>query len=258
MKANNQKKNQHLDCHRLKNERTKSSTQDRNELASPKKTSVKTKSPSKSAKPAKTMNSKKVTKVSKPSSKTASKVSKSKETKAKVNKSKSPNSSKTSKAPKASPKIFIDVDFVPTDDKYTPQYKTEEAACCDLVACIPVDPLSNQRKVSINYRTTVLLGTGVKAAIPDGWKICIAARSSYAKRGLVCTNSPAQIDSDYRDEIKVITCNIGREIIEINDGDRFAQCWIEPVQRIRWNKKEELKPANSSRTGGFGSTGVTG
>jgi dUTP pyrophosphatase len=150
---------------------------------------------------------------------------------------------------------YVDVDFISTDEKYTPQYKTDGAACCDLVACIPTN-VSSQGKIALNYRTTVLIDTGIKVAIPKGWKICIAARSSYAKRGLVCTNSPAQIDEDYRNEIQVITCNIGREIIEINDGDRFAQCWIEPVTRIKWNKKDELEPANSNRVGGFGSTGV--
>jgi dUTP pyrophosphatase len=146
---------------------------------------------------------------------------------------------------------------VSIDEKYTPQYKTDEAACCDLVAHIPELAASTQRRVSLNYRTTLLIGTGVRVAIPNGWKICIAARSSYAAKGLVCTNSPAQIDADYRDEIKIITCNIGREIIEINDGDRFAQCWIEPVHRIQWNKKDELAPAKSNRTGGFGSTGIS-
>jgi len=150
----------------------------------------------------------------------------------------------------------ISVKIVPTEDRFIPQYKSKKAACCDLVARIPLDPISKQQKVSLNYRTTVLIGTGVKAAIPDGWKICIAPRSSFAKRGLVCTNAPAQIDSDYRDEIMVITCNIGREIIEINDGDRFAQCWIEPAYRIQWEKTEELPAADSDRTGGFGSTGV--
>lgn len=181
-----------------------------------------------------------------------------------------PKTSRKNGKPKASPKKAeqppvleilskrseVKVDVVPTEDRFIPQYKTEGAACCDLVARIPIDPISKQQKVSLNYRTTVLIGTGLKVAIPDGWKLCIAARSSFAKRGLVCTNAPAQIDSDYRDEILVITCNIGREIIEINDGDRFAQCWVEPVHRISWNKTGELPASNSVRTGGFGSTGV--
>ena len=148
------------------------------------------------------------------------------------------------------------MDFVPVEARYTPEYKSTEAACCDLIARIPPEPLSGQRKVSLNYRTTLLIGTGVRAAIPRGYKICISARSGYAKRGLVCVNAPAQIDSDYRDEIMIIAGNIGREIIEINDGDRFAQCWIEPVNRIRWNSKKEIPAAESDRTGGFGSTGV--
>ena len=141
------------------------------------------------------------------------------------------------------------------EDRYTPQYKTAGAACCDLVARIPPDPITGQRKIYVNHRTSLTIGTGISVAIPPGYKICVSARSGLAKRGLICTNAPGQIDSDYRDEMMVIVNNVGREIIELQDGKRFAQCWVEPVWKIKWNKVDVLPPADSERKGGFGSTG---
>ena len=150
---------------------------------------------------------------------------------------------------------YIDVDHLPVDEKYVPKYKTKEAACVDLVARIPRDPISGQTKAVLSNRNGAKIATGMTVAIPKGWKICIAAKSGLAERGLVCTNAPAQIDSDYRGEISVLAISLGREIIEINDGERFAQAWIEPAYRIRWNQKDTL-PETERGSGGFGSTGI--
>ena len=127
---------------------------------------------------------------------------------------------------------MIEVDFTANDDKYTP--KSIDGSLYDLVSHIPEVPGSygSYQKVSLNYRTTLIIGCGIKAVIPKGWKMCAAAKSSYARRGLVCT-----VDPECCGEIQIITINNGREIIEINDGDNFAQCWIEPVHNIQWNKK---------------------
>lgn len=169
-------------------------------------------------------------------------------------KMKSEVSSQTEMAPPQSDFVYIDVDMIPTDDKYVPQYKSDEAACCDLVARIPKDA-AGQTKILLSNRNGAKIGTGMTVAIPKGWKICIAAKSGFSERGLVCTNAPAQIDSDFRGEIMVLAMSLGREIIEINDGERFAQCWIEPAYRIRFNKKDIL-PETERGTGGFGSTGI--
>lgn len=150
---------------------------------------------------------------------------------------------------------YVEVDHLPIDEKYIPKYKSDEAACCDLVARIPPDPISGQRKVVLSNRNGAKIATGMTVAIPRGWKICIAAKSGLAERGLVCTNAPAQIDSDFRGEIMVLAMSLGREIIEINDGERFAQAWVEPAYRIRWKQKDTL-PETQRGEGGFGSTGT--
>lgn len=140
-----------------------------------------------------------------------------------------------------------------------PKYQTEGAACADVVACIPrniIDGVDLGDKVMMKRHTPISIKTGMKVAIPDGYKLCIAARSGLAKKGLIVLNGVGQIDSDYRGEIAVLMMNCGPEILYINNGDRIAQCWIEPVYKIDWEVVEKLDDT-ARGSGGFGSTGVS-
>lgn len=54
-----------------------------------------------------------------------------------------------------------------------------------------------------------LISTGIKTAIPSGYEIQIRPRSGLSLRtSLRVANSPGTIDSDYRDEIKIICHNV--------------------------------------------------
>lgn len=85
--------------------------------------------------------------------------------------------------------------------------------------------------------------------------MCVAAKSGLAEKGLIVTNAPGQVDSDYRGEVEVLLLNCGREIIEIHDGMRFAQCWCDRVYRFEWEVVQTLNPTERGE-GGFGSTGL--
>lgn len=65
-------------------------------------------------------------------------------------------------------------------------------------------------------------------------------RFGFAKKGLFCLNAPGQIDSGYHGPVKVIVANFSHAIIEIKDGDRFAQMWLEPVFKADWQLVEVL------------------
>ena len=150
----------------------------------------------------------------------------------------------------------IKTPIVVTDPKLIPAYQTKGSACADLIAVIPplVNNFPTNGKVALNYRTTARIKTGIKVAIPEGYKMCIAARSSFAEKGLLISNAPAQIDSDYRGEVEVLVLNAGREIIEIRDGERFAQCWLEKVYKFDWDVVDTLGETARGENG-FGSTG---
>jgi dUTP pyrophosphatase len=67
-------------------------------------------------------------------------------------------------------------------------------------------------------------------------------------------NAPGTIDSDYRDEIKIILYNSGHTTFKVTPGDRIAQLVIAPVVQIKWVETDER--TQTERTGGLGSTGV--
>lgn len=104
----------------------------------------------------------------------------------------------------------------------------------------------------------VLLETGLAVAIPSGYEGQVRPRSGHAwKKGLTVLNTPGTIDCDYRGQVKVMVVNHGREIVEIDEGERVAQMVIVPVPIVEW---EEVKALGQTArgTGGFGSTGTRG
>ena len=139
--------------------------------------------------------------------------------------------------------------IVADDEKFIPQYQTEDAACADLVANL-------QAPIQICSRGVAVIDCGFHLELKSGYKACIVARSGSAKKGLIVGNAPGQVDPDYRDRVGVILINAGKEIIVINPGDRIAQIYIEPIFKFDWvlSKLEDLSP--TSRKGGFGSTGM--
>lgn len=136
---------------------------------------------------------------------------------------------------------------------FIPKYQTTGAACCDLVANIPPDA-NGSRQLLLNHRSVAKVDCGFSMEIPEGYKACVAARSGWASRGLIVANGPGQIDSDYRDRVKVIVGNVGKENpIVIKHGDRIGQMWIQEVFQIDWEVVDQL--SETDRQGGFGSTG---
>jgi dUTP pyrophosphatase len=100
-----------------------------------------------------------------------------------------------------------------------------------------------------------LIPTGLFTAIPEGYEIQVRPRSGLAlKKGLSCANAVGTIDADYRNEIGVILINLGLETAWIEDGERIAQFILNKVERLIWNQVQKLE--ETSRKGGFGSTGV--
>lgn len=83
----------------------------------------------------------------------------------------------------------------------------------------------------------------------------IRSRSGLAwKNRVVVLNSPGTIDWDYVSpkEIKVMLINHGSEAFQVNVGDRIAQGVCALTFRC-----PEVEVADVTRTGGFGSSGVS-
>lgn len=111
--------------------------------------------------------------------------------------------------------------------------------------------------VIIPPQETVLVKTGLKVAITEGYEIQIRPRSGLSlKTPLRIPNSPGTIDAGYRDEIGVIISNTSlTESYEIKKGDRIAQMVIQRVPMIQWVTTESVSARGQDRGGGFGSSG---
>ena len=134
---------------------------------------------------------------------------------------------------------------------------------------------------------TVLVHTGLKLAIPEGFECQVRPRSGLSlKTPLRIANAPGTIDAGYRDEVCVIMQNTSKdyEILDgtfkalddvpenhflvsqkgnkngwydIKKGDRIAQLVFAEITKAELQHVHDVKAIGEDRGGGFGSTGTT-
>ena len=110
-------------------------------------------------------------------------------------------------------------------------------------------------EIDLASQDRVLIGTGIKATVGEGYEIQVRARSGLAlKQGLSLVNGIGTLDEAYRDEVGVILINLSRATQKIKLGERIAQLVVCPILLTEIEIVQEL-PLNN-RGGGFGSSGV--
>ena len=131
-----------------------------------------------------------------------------------------------------------------------PEYASRGSSGLDVRAWLPEGP------IEIKPGDRVLIPTGLYIDLIRGFELQIRSRSGLAlKHGIIVLNGIGTIDSDFRDEIKVILYNAGTESFTINSGDRIAQMVLTKVERLFFDVVEELDKRDD-RGGGFGHTGI--
>lgn len=122
---------------------------------------------------------------------------------------------------------------------------------------------------------TVIVATGLKLAIPEGYEIQVRPRSGISlKTPLRISNSPGTIDSGYRNELGIIMTNTSPSVSgddevmtidgpantpgtrRIRKGDRIAQLVLQELPRMKLTQVDSVADIGNDRGGGFGSTGV--
>lgn len=142
----------------------------------------------------------------------------------------------------------VEVKVVREKNVTLPKYETEGSAGLDVRANI-TEP------IVLKSLERVLIPTGLKIAIPEGYEVQVRPRSGLAiKYGITMLNSPGTIDSDYRGEIKVIAVNLSNETYTIEPNERIAQLVLNKVEQIEFVEVDELDATNRGE-GGFGHTG---
>ncbi|MFQ5861990.1 MAG: dUTP diphosphatase [Candidatus Brocadiales bacterium] len=135
------------------------------------------------------------------------------------------------------------------EDLPIPQYMSAGASGVDLYAAVNEEPVLEPSGIRA-------VPTGMFIELPSGYEAQVRPRSGLALRhGISIVNAPGTIDSDYRGEICVILCNLGKNPIKINRGMRIAQLIFQPVVRAEFVEVERLETTRRNE-GGFGHTGV--
>ena len=109
--------------------------------------------------------------------------------------------------------------------------------------------------ITLGALERVIIGTGLKIALPQGYEAQVRPRSGLAaKHGISVLNAPGTIDADYRGEIGVILVNLSNEPFTIHPGERIAQLVLAQYEQVEWKLQETLDTTERG-SGGFGSTG---
>lgn len=106
---------------------------------------------------------------------------------------------------------------------------------------------------------TIIFRTGLAFEIPFEKEMVIMGRSGLGfKHNIRLANCEGVIDSDYRDEVMVaLTADSDEgfaQLVALRPGDRIAQGKIQDARRAEFREVTEL--SQTSRTGGFGSSGL--
>lgn len=132
------------------------------------------------------------------------------------------------------------------DTAKTPTYGTKSSACFDIYAA---------SDANIYPGDCVAVRTGLIFDIPEGYELLIRPRSGISmKTKLRIPNSPGTVDSDYKQEVRILLENISKmDLFKIKAGDRIAQGTLKAVEKVEFKEVDEVEDTGR---GGFGSTGV--
>ena len=158
--------------------------------------------------------------------------------------------------------------FTKIRDVRTPEYGTPGSAGIDFF--IPNDCSSN---IYIPPRTDVLIPSGIKAKVPDGYTLIAKNKSGIATSFGAMRRAGKEpkktqplasiivgacvIDSDYQGEIHIHLINVGNTEVILEPGMKIVQFILVPIEQARLIEVPEAKlfsEITERGTGGFGST----
>ncbi|GAA6325557.1 dUTP diphosphatase [Fusobacterium ulcerans] len=143
-------------------------------------------------------------------------------------------------------KVIVKV--VKEENVSLPKYETSGSAGMDVRANI-------EEPIVMGSLERVLVPTGLKIAIPEGYEVQVRPRSGLAiKHGITLLNTPGTIDSDYRGELKVIMVNLSKDEYVINPQERIGQLVLNKVAQMEFVEVDSLDETERG-AGGFGHTG---
>lgn len=131
------------------------------------------------------------------------------------------------------------------------EHKTDAGA--DVFYC----PETAMKPITIEQNESVLIPTGLKVGVPEGYMLEIKNKSGVAfKRSLVV--GACVVDSGYDGEIFVNLHNVGTEPRTIKPGEKVAQAVLIPVVTAQFEQINEDNIYDGTTDRGSGALGSTG
>lgn len=84
-------------------------------------------------------------------------------------------------------------------------------------------------KILFQHRYSALVAANMSIVPEQGYKVCFALVPELANRGMMALNAPGNIVDG---KIEALLLNVGREIVEIKDGDPLVDVWIEATNEF--------------------------
>lgn len=157
--------------------------------------------------------------------------------------------------------------FCKVRDVKTPVRGTGKAAGIDFF-------VPNNFRATIGAHTDLLIPSGIKVEIPEGYMLMAADKSGVVTTDIACIKagripkkdafgSPVIVgakivDEDYQGEIHIHLINLGNEIVRIKPGMKIAQFILVPVSYEGLEEVPEAELFSHSSERGDGALGSTG
>ena len=132
----------------------------------------------------------------------------------------------------------------------------------------------NDFMAQIRPHTDLLIPSGIKAEIPEGYMLMAADKSGVVTSKCACLKANREpkkdafessivigakiVDEDYQGEIHIHLINSGDTVVEIKPGMKIAQFILVPVSYEELEEVSEIKLFSRSSERGNGALGSTG
>lgn len=150
-------------------------------------------------------------------------------------------------------KIVPEIKFSKTKNVKSPTRGTSQSAGIDFF--IP-DDWNDGLSLCMNPNTSVLIPSGIKVNVPEGYALIAFNKSGIATKKNLQVGA-CVVDEDYQGEVHIHMTNVGKEPVTIAPGDKIVQFILLPVlyaQPVEVPIKELYEQETERGAGGFGST----
>lgn len=126
------------------------------------------------------------------------------------------------------PKInLVSTKITAKSDEFIPKYENADSSFAFIMACL-------EEEISLPPGGSALISCGFSIQISKGYKAKISIVSDLANKGLIIKDEFLDLDSSYKDEVKIYFLNTSDNLIKIYNKMKIAKIWAEQIFYFDW------------------------